>query len=96
VPATPDAGLSRPAREPSFHDDSYERVDALASIDLNLDRLVRGLPEEQRIALLARVVAKRDYGDIAAEPSATKRPSRAWSPTLSPQYRSATGRRCGV
>lgn len=50
-----------------LHDDSYERVEALASIDVDLDHLVAGLPNAQRTALLARIVDERDYGDIAAE-----------------------------
>jgi DNA-directed RNA polymerase specialized sigma24 family protein len=48
-------------------DESYERVEALASLELDVDALVAGLPEEQRVALVARIVDEREYGDIAAE-----------------------------
>ena len=50
-----------------LEDDAYARVDAIASIDPHLDDLVAALPEEQRVALLARIVEERDYGDIAAQ-----------------------------
>ena len=50
-----------------LEDDAYARVEAIASIDPHLDDLVAALPEEQRVALLARVVDERDYGDIAAQ-----------------------------
>lgn len=50
-----------------LEDDSYERVEALASIDVDVDALVAGLPDKQRVALIARIVDERPYEDIAAE-----------------------------
>lgn len=63
-------------------DDAYERVEALASVDLTLlDGMVE-LPAAQREALVARVVEERGYPEIAlrlqcSELVARKRVSRA-------------------
>jgi len=43
-----------------------ERIEALAAAEL-LGEHVRGLPADQRRALLARVVDEREYADIATE-----------------------------
>jgi RNA polymerase sigma factor (sigma-70 family) len=44
-----------------------ERVDELASLDAGLAALIDGLPEDQRAALLGRVVEERSYEEIAVE-----------------------------
>src|SRR6266542_2477643 len=46
---------------------AYARIDAVASIELDLDRLLATLPPDQRAAVLARIVEERDYGEIAAQ-----------------------------
>jgi RNA polymerase sigma factor (sigma-70 family) len=51
----------------ALEDDAYARVEAIASIELDLDQLLAALPEEQRVALLARIVEEREYGEIAAQ-----------------------------
>ncbi|HWH09997.1 MAG TPA: RNA polymerase sigma factor [Solirubrobacteraceae bacterium] len=43
------------------------RVEELASLDEGLAALVDGLPEDQRAALLGRVVEERSYEEIAVE-----------------------------
>jgi DNA-directed RNA polymerase specialized sigma24 family protein len=50
-----------------FDDDAYARIEAVASIEVDLDRLLAILPAEQRAAIVARVVDEREYGEIAAE-----------------------------
>jgi RNA polymerase sigma-70 factor (ECF subfamily) len=57
--------LHMPARELSDHD--LERVEELIDAErgLNLSALVDDLPEDQREAVLARVVQERDYEEIA-------------------------------
>jgi RNA polymerase sigma-70 factor (ECF subfamily) len=59
--------LGMPARE--LTDTDLERVEELvdASRVLDLDALVADLPEDQRQAVLARVVEERDYAEIAAD-----------------------------
>jgi RNA polymerase sigma factor (sigma-70 family) len=60
----------RLAMEPvGITDDDLERVDALASLadERSIDELLSGLPEQQREAILARVVDERDYADIARD-----------------------------
>jgi RNA polymerase sigma-70 factor (ECF subfamily) len=48
-------------------DADLERVDELVSLDEQLLDRVAGLPEDQREALLGRVVAERSYEEIASE-----------------------------
>jgi RNA polymerase sigma-70 factor (ECF subfamily) len=49
-------------------DDDLRRVEELARTGASaLDRLVAGLPEAQRVAVIARVVDERPYAEIAAE-----------------------------
>jgi RNA polymerase sigma-70 factor (ECF subfamily) len=51
----------------ALNDVALERVEELASIEGDLTTLVAGLPEDQREAVLQRVVAERPYEDIASE-----------------------------
>ena len=51
----------------ALNDVALERVEELASIDVDLPTFVAGLPEDQREAILQRVVAERPYEDIASE-----------------------------
>jgi RNA polymerase sigma-70 factor, ECF subfamily len=51
----------------SLTDADLERVEELASLDPALRRLVDELPEDQREALLGRIVEERSYAEIAAE-----------------------------
>ncbi len=53
----------------ALNDLALERVEELASIDAGLPELVASLPEDQREAILQRVVAERPYEDIALEMS---------------------------
>jgi RNA polymerase sigma-70 factor (ECF subfamily) len=48
-------------------DDDLERVSALGEYELEVQRLLGDLPDEQRRAIVARVLEERDYADIAAE-----------------------------
>jgi RNA polymerase sigma-70 factor (ECF subfamily) len=48
-------------------DADLDRVDELASLDADILALVASLPEDQRDALMARVVAERSYEEIAEE-----------------------------
>jgi RNA polymerase sigma factor (sigma-70 family) len=48
-------------------DADLERVDELVSVDKGILELVAALPEEQRAALLSRIVEERSYEEIAAE-----------------------------
>jgi RNA polymerase sigma factor (sigma-70 family) len=48
-------------------DAALERVEDLASVDANVAGLVQALPEEQRDAVMRRVVEERSYEDIAHE-----------------------------
>lgn len=48
-------------------DEALERVDELVSIDPSLTALVDSLPEDQREAVMARIVAERSYEEIADE-----------------------------
>jgi DNA-directed RNA polymerase specialized sigma24 family protein len=59
--------LAMPARE--LTDEDLERIEELvdAASGPAASALVEGLPEEQREAVLARVVDERDYAEIAAE-----------------------------
>lgn len=51
-----------------FDDEDLERVEELASAGgLELDRLMDLLPDDQRTALVQRVLEERDYAAIAAE-----------------------------
>jgi RNA polymerase sigma-70 factor (ECF subfamily) len=50
-----------------LEDDGYARIEALASIETELGPVIAALPSEQRVALLARVVEERDYGEIAQQ-----------------------------
>jgi RNA polymerase sigma factor (sigma-70 family) len=51
----------------ALNDVALERVEELASYDRDIVGLVEALPEDQREAILQRVVAERPYEDIAAE-----------------------------
>lgn len=53
-------------------DPDLERVDELVSVDEDLVVLVGRLPEEQRNAILLRVVGERPYEEIAAELSCSE------------------------
>jgi RNA polymerase sigma factor (sigma-70 family) len=59
--------LGMPARE--LTDADLERVEELVDVERGLDAesLVADLPQDQRAAVVARVVEERDYADIAAE-----------------------------
>jgi RNA polymerase sigma-70 factor (ECF subfamily) len=48
-------------------DADLDRVDELASLDAEVSALVALLPEDQRAALMQRVVAERSYEEIAEE-----------------------------
>jgi RNA polymerase sigma factor (sigma-70 family) len=48
-------------------DADLERVDELASLDHEILTLVAGLPDDQREALLSRVVHERSYEEIATD-----------------------------
>lgn len=48
-------------------DEDLERVEELASLDQNVMKLVAGLPDEQRKALVGRIVEERSYEEIASE-----------------------------
>jgi RNA polymerase sigma factor (sigma-70 family) len=48
-------------------DASLDRVEELASLDSNIAGLVEALPEDQREAVLRRVVEERSYEEIARE-----------------------------
>jgi RNA polymerase sigma-70 factor (ECF subfamily) len=58
--------LGMPVRE--LTDDDIERIDELVDVERGLDAaaLVADLPEEQREAVLARIVDERSYADIAS------------------------------
>ena len=66
-----DQARRRLALEPLIVDDlDLQRVEELAGHDdqtAELESAVAGLPDEQRDAVLARVVEERSYADIAAE-----------------------------
>ncbi len=51
----------------ALNDTALERVEELASIDAGLAELVAALPEDQREAIMQRVVAERPYEDIATD-----------------------------
>jgi len=51
----------------ALDDDACARIEAVASIEVDLDRLLATLPTKQRTAIVARVVDQREYGEIAAE-----------------------------
>jgi RNA polymerase sigma factor (sigma-70 family) len=51
----------------ALDDDAYARIEAVASIEVDLDRLLATLPPDQRAAVVARVVEEREYGEIAAQ-----------------------------
>lgn len=53
----------------SVTDDDLERVDELASLadERSLAEMLEGLPNDQRAAILARVIDERDYAEIARE-----------------------------
>jgi RNA polymerase sigma-70 factor (ECF subfamily) len=60
--------LGMPVRE--LTDRDIERVEELVDLSrtgLDADALVADLPDDQRAAVLARVVDERDYADIAGE-----------------------------
>lgn len=49
-------------------DESLERIEYLASLDLPpLEQLLEDLPEDTREAVVARIVEEREYDEIAAE-----------------------------
>ena len=47
-------------------DDDLERIDQLDSDETSL-RLLEALPEDQRSAVVGRVLEERDYSELAAE-----------------------------
>jgi RNA polymerase sigma factor (sigma-70 family) len=51
----------------ALDDDAYARIDAVASIELDLEDLLSTLAADQRAAVVARIVEERDYGEIAAQ-----------------------------
>lgn len=51
----------------SLEEDGYARVEAVASVEPELERALSDLPESQRATLIARIVEERDYDDIAAQ-----------------------------
>jgi RNA polymerase sigma factor (sigma-70 family) len=53
-------------------DADLERIDELVSVDSELLARVAGLPEDQRVAVLSRVVEERSYEEIASELSCSK------------------------
>jgi RNA polymerase sigma-70 factor (ECF subfamily) len=53
-------------------DAALERVDELVSIDSSVIALVESLPQDQRDAVIAHVVAERSYDDIADELQCSK------------------------
>jgi RNA polymerase sigma-70 factor (ECF subfamily) len=57
-------GMTEPL---ALEDDGYARVEAAASRRPDLDVLLDGLPDDQRAALIARVVDEREYEDIAKD-----------------------------
>jgi RNA polymerase sigma-70 factor (ECF subfamily) len=58
----------RLALEPVVLEDAdLDRVEELVSMDSHLQELLEALPDEQREALLSRVVEERSYEEIAAE-----------------------------
>jgi RNA polymerase sigma-70 factor (ECF subfamily) len=48
-------------------DEALERVEELASLDSGMTALLETLPEDQREAVVQRVIAERSYEDIADE-----------------------------
>lgn len=58
----------------SVTDGDLERVDELASLvdERSLEEMLGGLPHDQRVAILARVIDERDYREIAAELSCSE------------------------
>jgi RNA polymerase sigma factor (sigma-70 family) len=53
----------------ALNDVALERVEELASVDADVAGLVAALPEDQREAVMQRVVAERPYEDIASDMS---------------------------
>jgi RNA polymerase sigma-70 factor (ECF subfamily) len=63
-----DSARRRLACQPvALEDADLDRVEELASIDSQLRELLGALSDEQREALVSRVVEERSYGEIAAE-----------------------------
>lgn len=63
-----DSARRRLRLEPiALNDVALERVEELASLDADVARLVTELPQDQRDAILQRVVAERPYEDIASD-----------------------------
>ena len=63
-----DSARRRLGLEPvGLADADLERVEQLASLDADLQALVNALPDDQREALLRRVVEEHSYEEIAAE-----------------------------
>ena len=63
-----DSARRRLGLEPvALADADLERVEELASVDIELEGLLAGLSADQRQALLLRVVEERSYEEIAAE-----------------------------
>jgi RNA polymerase sigma factor (sigma-70 family) len=51
----------------ALEEDGYARVEAVASAELDLDQILGGLPDDQRTALVARVLEEREYDEIAEQ-----------------------------
>jgi RNA polymerase sigma factor (sigma-70 family) len=65
----------------SLADDDLERVESAAGAHVDVDAVLSGLPEDQRVAVRARILDERSYPDIAralmcSEAVARKRVSR--------------------
>lgn len=63
-----DAARRKLGLEPlALTDADLDRVDELASLDADVSALVASLPEDQRDAVMQRIVAERSYEEIAKE-----------------------------
>jgi RNA polymerase sigma factor (sigma-70 family) len=48
-------------------DEALTRIERSTELDIPIDELLGGLPEDLREAVIARVLNERDYGEIAAQ-----------------------------
>lgn len=51
----------------ALSDDALARVELRAGFDVPVEQLIRGLQDDLRDAVIARVLEERDYGEIAAQ-----------------------------